>query len=136
MTNIVCPYCKQVISDTDTVCPYCTTNLVKNDYSKYLMPVGAALFVLWIAANIAGFVFLQNHLQVLTLKDKNNCLIFSLAEYIQLLIQPSIVVCAPYVIALIKKYQIKISIACISMCIILLMLFISYFIHLQKLAGI
>ena len=70
------------------------------------------------------------------MKDKDGDLMFSLVEYIEICIQPIVVALVPYIIAIIKKYKTKEAVTGIGICIILAIIFITYFIHLQKLAGV
>ena len=98
--------------------------------------MGLGLCILWFIANIIGFVILNHWPQTMTTKDKDGDLIFSLVEYTQICLQPLVVVFVPYIIVLVKKYKVKEATAGISICIIFAVIFITYFIHLQKLAGI
>ena len=136
MSKILCPYCMQEIEDTGKVCPFCTTKLEKNDYKTLLIPMGLGLCILWSIANITGFAILNHWPQILTMKDKDGDLIFSLAEYIEIGVQSLIIVFVPYIVALVKKYKIKEAISGLIICIVFAAIFITYFIHLQKLAGV
>ena len=136
MSKILCPYCRQEIEDTDKVCPFCTTKLQNNDYKTLLIPMGFGLYILWFIVNIIGFVILNHWPQIMTTKDKDGDLIFSLVEYTQICLQPLVVVFVPYIIALVKKYKVKEATAGISICIIFAVIFVIYFIHLQKVAGV
>ena len=136
MSKILCPYCRQEIEDTDKVCPFCKTKLQNNDYKTLLIPMGFGLYILWFIANIIGFVILNHWPQIMTTKDKDGDLIFSLVEYTQICLQPLVVVFVPYIIALVKKYKVKEATAGISICIIFAVIFVIYFIHLQKVAGV
>ena len=136
MSKILCPYCRQEIEDTDKVCPFCTTKLASNNYKSLLLPMGLGLSILWVAANLIGFIILGHCEQLLTMKDKDGDLMFSLTEYIEICIQPLVVALVPYIIAIIKKYKTKEAVTGIGICIILAIIFITYFIHLQKLAGV
>ena len=89
-----------------------------------------------VADNIAGFLILNHYPQILTIKNKDNELIFSLIEYIEICIQPAVIILVPFIIAIVKKYKIKESSICIITIVLTLIIFISYFIHLQKAAGI
>lgn len=137
MSKILCPYCRQEIEDTDKVCPFCTTKLASNNYKTLLLPMGLGLSILWAAANLIACIIPAHYFpQLLTMKDKDGDLIFSLVEYIEICIQPIVVALVPYIIAIIKKYKTKEAVTGIGICIILAIIFIIYFIHLQKLAGV
>lgn len=136
MSKILCPYCRKEIDETEKICPFCTTKLTKDDYKKLLFALGAGLYILWFIANIAGFLILNRYPQILTIKNKDNELMFSLIEYVEICIQPAVIILVPFIIAIVKKYKIKESSICIITIVLTLIIFISYFIHLQKAAGV
>lgn len=130
MSEIICPYCKQPIPEESINCPYCTTKLKKEDLTKYLLPVGTAICVIWALSNIIILALIQHYPQVLTMKDKDGDLIFTIGEYTAICLKPMILVLAPFIIALIKNYKTKNALIGLIVSIILAVLFISYFIHL------
>lgn len=134
--KILCPYCKQEIDDTDKICPFCTTNLTKFDYKKLLLPFGLGVTFLWAVFNFVVLIVLRHFLKFLTLKDEDGFLVFSLAEYITFCIQPLIFAFIPYIIGITNKYKIKACVIGIITCIIFALIFISYFIFLERLAGV
>jgi len=135
MSEIICPYCKQSIPEDSIVCPFCTTKLKKDDYSKMLLPVGTVIAIIWIIANLTGLVLIAYHPQVLTMRDKDGVLMFSIYEYTAMCLKPMILVIAPFIIAIIKNYKVKNAITGLSISILFAILFISYFIHLSKMAS-
>ena len=134
--KILCPYCKQEIDDTDKKCPFCTTNLVKSDYKKFLLPLGVGISIIWAVFNVVVLFVLRHFLKFLTLKNEEGFLVFSIAEYITLCIQPLIFAFIPYIIGIINKYKVKACVIGITICVILVIIFISYFIYLERLAGV
>lgn len=130
MSEIICPYCKQSIPEESTSCPFCTTKLKKEDYAKYLLPVGTAIGVLWMISNIVILAIVQHYPQILTMRDKDGDLIFSIYEYTAICLKPMILVLAPFIIAIIKNYKTKNAIIGLIISVLFAILFISYFIHL------
>ena len=136
INKILCPYCKQEIDETAKVCPFCTSKILKEDYKKFLFPLGTGLYILWLVANIIGLIAMNHYPQVLTMRDKDKDLILSLPNYVQLCLHPMIIILVPYIIAAVKKYQTGKAIVGIIITVLTSIIFISYFICLQKLAGV
>lgn len=136
MSEIICPYCKQSIPEESRVCPCCTSKLKKYDYKKMLLPLGTVMLFLWAISNIMGLILIQHHPQVLTMKDKDGYLAFPLYNYINICVSPYIITIIPFIIAIVQKYKTKLSVICLVTGILMIILFIGYFIHLEKLAGL
>lgn len=134
--KMLCPYCKQEIDETNEICPFCTTNLVKSDYKKFLLPLGIGISTLWTVFNFLILIVLRHFLKFLTLRDKDGILVFSLVEFITFCIQPVIFAFIPYIMGIINKYKIKACIIGMITCVIFAIIFVSYFIYLEHLAGV
>ncbi len=130
MSEITCPYCRQSIPEESIQCPFCTTKLNKKDFSKYLLPAGTVICVIWAVSNIIILALIQHYPKILTIKDKDGDLIFSIYQYTAICLKPMILVLAPFIISLVKNYKIKNALTGLIVSIILAILFISYFIHL------
>lgn len=136
MSNKICPFCRQEIDESETKCPFCTTALVKKDFSKFLVTLSMIFYLFWVLENTLCFKLIDAFPEILRMKDKDDCLIFALAEYISICIQPVIAVVIPLIITIIKKVRIREAIIGLCVCVLTVMILIPCFIHLQKWAGI
>lgn len=136
MSSKICPFCRQEIDEKETKCPFCTTTLAKKDYSKLLVTLSMIFYLFWVLENTLCFKLFGVFPEILRMKDKDGCLIFSLAEYISFCIQPVIAVMIPLIITIIKKVRIREAIIGLCVCVVTVMILIPCFIHLQKWAGI
>lgn len=156
MTNKKCPYCGAEISDTDNICPNCSQNLVlkcpfckqeikaynevcphcssalrRKKEPKVLFYVGYAISAIWIILNLLILWGITAVPEIIAMRDKDGLLVFPLSSYMQLVLQPMILISIPYIIAAVKKYKIPLAVICMIINLILGIGFLSCFIHLQ-----
>lgn len=131
--NIKCPYCKQEIKVYDDICPYCTTKLQKNNKSKYTLPIGYALSIIWLIINSVELYLIYKYPSILTMKDKHGNYQFGTEEYSDLLLSGLIGTLVPYIIAIVTNYKKQIAIICMIINVIITICFLCYFIYLKNL---
>lgn len=128
---LTCPFCKQEIKAYEVVCPHCSSRLRGRKEPKFLFNIGYALAVLWIIGNLLFLLLATKFPAIITTKDKDGYLIFPLSTYIQLALQPMILISIPYIIAAVKKYKTLLAVICMIINLIIGIGFLGYFIHLQ-----
>ncbi|PWL74255.1 hypothetical protein DBY21_09565 [Candidatus Gastranaerophilales bacterium] len=126
-----CPFCKEEIKAYEVVCPHCTSKLRGRKEPKSLFYIGYALAAVWGIINLL-FLWAAAHFpEIITAKDKDGMLVLPLSSYMQLTLQPMIFISIPYIMAAVKKYKIPLAVICMIINLILGIGFLSYFIHLQ-----
>lgn len=126
-----CPFCKQEIKAYEVVCPHCSSALRRKKEPKVLFYVGYALSAIWIILNLLILWGITAVPEIITMRDKDGMLVLPLSSYMQLTLQPMIFISIPYIIAAVKKYKIPLAVICMIINLILGIGFLSYFIHLQ-----
>ena len=126
-----CPFCKEAIKDYDVVCPHCTSNLRGRKEPKFLFYTGYGIAALWIIGNLLFSAALTHFPEIITAKDKDGDLVLPLSKYMQLVLQPMILISIPYIIAAVKKYKTLLAVICMIINLIIGIGFLGYFIHLQ-----
>ena len=128
----LCPYCKQEIDENEKICPFCDTKLEKNEYEKFLLPLGSILCIIWFIINIALFIIIIRFPQFAIIKNKEKNLILSYRDYVDIFIQPLVIILIPYIVAYIRNYRQKAAIVGIIITAVCAICFILYFTYLYK----
>jgi len=128
---IKCPYCKEEINAYDEVCPHCTSKITRRKEPKFTLILGPVLYVMWLIINALIALGITAYPKMLTEKDKDGALVFGVEAYIPLVLEPLLIITIPYVIAAVKKYKLPIAVTGIIINLISGIAFIAYFIYLQ-----
>lgn len=127
-----CQFCKQSISVYEEVCPYCSTRLKKKSYKNWFYGVGLALSIMW-ALLMSGIIVVFVHYPTLLKYTSKRGDDFA-SSFIELCFKLVIVTCVPYIVSLVKKYNVKASVISLVINIILAIAFSVYVLHLNVLA--
>lgn len=124
-----CPYCKQEIRAYDETCPNCNTKLRRKNEAETFIILTMVLNAIWIIGSIFGIFMIIISPQIIAVGTSKGGL-DAIEAMLKLGIWLFVVVAVPYIIAIIKHYQMKLAIAGLVINFILAIMFMISFVGL------